>query len=54
MSEKTNQMNGSYEAPAIRCIAFDIDPVMAGSEPAEAELESSTYTDWGGEIDVTW
>lgn len=52
MSEKTNQMNGSYEAPAIRCIAFDIDPVMAGS--ASADLESSTYTDWGGEIDVKW
>ena len=52
MSEKTNQMNGSYEAPAIRCIAFDIDPVMAGS--ASAELESSTYNPWGGEIDVTW
>ena len=52
MSEKTNQMNGSYEAPAIRCIAFDIDPVMAGSDPAE--LESSTYTDWGGETDVKW
>ncbi|MCI6427401.1 MAG: hypothetical protein MR809_00715 [Rikenellaceae bacterium] len=45
-------MNGSYETPAIRCIAFDIDPVMAGSEPAE--LAASSYNDWGGEIDVTW
>lgn len=52
MSVKTNQLNGSYETPAIRCIAFDIDPVMAGSDPAG--LESSTYKDWGGEIDVTW
>ncbi len=52
MSEKTNQMNGSYEAPEMWCIAFDIDPVMAGSE--SAELESSTYTDWGGETDVKW
>ena len=52
MSVKTNQMNGSYEAPAIRCIAFDIDPVMAGSDPAE--LNSSTYTNWGGETDVKW
>ena len=51
MSEKTNQMNGSYEAPAIRCIAFDIDPVMAGSDPAELQ---SSYTDWGGETDVKW
>ena len=52
MSVKTNQMNGSYVAPAIRCIAFDIDPVMAGSDPAE--MEASTYTDWGGETDVKW
>lgn len=52
MSVKTNQMNGSYEAPAIRCIAFDIDPVMAGS--ASAELESSTYNAWGGETVVNW
>lgn len=52
MSEKTNQLNGSYEAPAIRCIAFDIDPVMAGS--ASAELESSTYNAWGGETVVNW
>ena len=52
MSVKTNQMNGSYEAPAIRCIAFDIDPVMAGSDPAE--LESSTYNAWGGETVVNW
>ena len=52
MSEKTNLLNGSYEAPAIRCIAFDIDPVMAGS--ASAELESSTYNAWGGETVVNW
>ena len=52
MSEKTNQMNGSYEATAIRCIAFDIDPVMAGS--ASAELESSSYNDWREEKLVEW
>lgn len=52
MSVKTNQLNGSYETPAIRCIAFDIDPVMAGS--ASAELESSTYNAWGGETVVNW
>ena len=51
MSVKTNQMNGSYETPAIRCIAFDIDPVMAGSDPAELQ---SSYTDWGEGIDVKW
>ena len=51
MSVNTNQMNGSYETPAIRCIAFDIDPVMAGSDPAELQ---SIYTDWGDEIDVKW
>lgn len=53
MSVKTNQMNGSYEAPAIRCIAFDIDPVMAGSDPAELQ-SSSSYNDWGEGIDVKW
>ena len=52
MSVKTNQLNGSYETPAIRCIAFDIDPVMAGSDPAE--LESSSYKDWGEEKLVEW
>ena len=51
MSEK-NQMNGSYEAPAIRCIVINIDPVMAGSAPAE--LEPNTYLDWGGEKLVEW
>ena len=52
MSEKTNLLNGSYEAPAIRCIAFDIDPVMAGSK--SAELESSSYNDWREEKLVEW
>ena len=52
MSVKTNQMNGSYETPAIRCIAFDIDPVMAGSDPAE--LQSSSYNDCREEKLVEW
>lgn len=46
-----NPMNRFYEAPLIRCIVFDIEPIMAGS--AQADLGESSYNKWTTN-DVEW